>query len=360
MLKTRGKRDLNLGSQPVISKVSSEPGHDGSRSMLSSDPKIRGHMINLKKIMLPCLQDKMKGFTSTLIRDNVVIFYAGMDATNLHFSNKATHTGFIELGLTVRQDQSQTDPHVRLKNAMKQLMDLILTEFNEMMTVLAGDKTCLLTREILGDCGASGEKDGKYFISAGSQERQTIDFRMNDGNQPFLELRHIQNASILFEKYGVFYMPLKMVAADIKVGMATYGTSDWAFRDTTFQQAITRGGLTLTNWTFYSLLRECFPAVTMRKMKVREAVVSMIEANIQRASLESNQADVNKLKKDLNAELDAYQNDAELERVLNFDTMFRRCVLLGYLPNHEEFQEVLNNTYNQAILREIRVVLLPQ
>ena len=360
MLKTRGKRELNLGSQPVISKVSAEPGRDGSQSMLSSDPKIRGHMISLKKIMMPCLQDKIKSYTSTLIRDNAILFYAGIDATNLHFSNKATHTGFIELGLTLRSDPLQADLQVRLKNAMKILMDLILAEFNEIMTVLAGDKTCLLTREILGECKSGGEKDGKYFVVAGSGERQTIDFRMNDGNQPFLEIRYIQNAAQLFEKYGVFYMPLKMVAADIKVGMARYGTPDWAFRETTFQQAITRGGLTLTNWTFYSLLRECFPAVTMRKMKVREAVINMIEVNVQRASLESNQADVNKLKKDLNAELDAYQNDAQLERVLNFDTMFKRCVLLGYLPNHEEFQEVLNNTYNQAILREIRVVMLPQ
>ena len=370
MLKTRGKRDLNLGSQPVIAKVSSTPGRDGAKSMLSSDVRTRGHMINLKKIMMPFLQDKMKNLVSMLIRDSVVLFYAGIDATNLHFSNKATHTGFIELGMTLRAwssaDQAgatQVPEATRIESGMKLALDFILKEFNEFMTLLAGDLSCTLSREILADCKADGEKDGRYFVtitpSGVTCDRQTLDLRLDGDFQPFLEIRYIPNADPLFEKYGVFYTPLKTIAADIKIGMAKYGTSDWAFRDITLQQAIERGGLTLTHWTTYSLLRECFPAITMRKMKVREAVLNMIEVNLLRAGLEMSSADIYKLKKELHSELDDYQNDARLDQVLNFKTLFKRSIMLGFLPPNAEFEEVLDNTYNAAILREIRVVMLP-
>lgn len=362
MQRTRGKRDLNLGSQPVISKVSNAPGRDGAKSMLSSDAKIRGHMINLKKIMMSNLQEHMKSLTSSLIRDNVVIFYTGIDAVNLHFSNKATHTGFIELGLTIRT-ASESDVvaktsiplQTRLQTSMKIAMDIILKNFNEFMTQLAGNPSCILTHEILADCKADGEKDGNYFVLGGSGERQTVDFRLNGGTQPFFELRYVANASPLFEKYGVFYSTLKMIASDIKTGMAKYGTSDWAFRDSTLQEALTRGGLTLTHWTIYSLLRECFPAIAMRKMKVREAVVSMIELNVGRTA---SQREANQLKSELYQELDDYQNDAALTNMLTFAVFFGRCVAIGLLPDQEEFQETLDNTYNAAILREIRVVML--
>ena len=354
MLKTRGKRDLNLGSQPVISKVSSAPGHDGAKSMLSSDAKIRGHMINLKKIMMPCLQDKLKGLTSTLIRDSVVLFFAGADATNLHFSNKATHTGFIELGTSLRLG---SDGNV--ETSMKLVIETILKDFNEFMMILARDASCLLTREILAECKADGENDGVYFVAGGNGDRQTCDFRLGGGVQPFVEVRHIPNSPALFDKYGVFYSPLKMIASDIKIGMAKYGTSDWKFRETTLQESITRGGLTFTNWTIYSLLRECFPIVAMRKMKVKVAVVTMIEANIKRISAEVSENDSTKLRKELLAELDDYQNDKRLESSLQLEFLLKRSMQLGYLPQNEAFEEAIDNTYNRAILREIRVVMLP-
>jgi hypothetical protein len=348
MLKTRGKRDLNLGAQPLVTKVSSATGHDGSKSMLSSSSKIRGHMINLKKIMMPVLQDKMKTFVSKFIRENVILFYAGIDAVNLHFSNKAIHTGFIELGISfqsgAKEDQSK----------LTEVAGVILSDLREAITVFASESSCVITREILDDCNTPD--DGIYFTCDNQTgDRRVISFKCGDDEQPFVEIRHIPYATTLFEKFGTFYMPLKFVQSDIKIGMSKYGAPDWKFREEALLEAITRGGLTFTGWTTYSLVRECFPSITMRKMKVRESVLAMIEANVARASNENSADTVAKIKKDLMSELDKYQDDTLLSNILTFEILFRRSVIMGFLPSQREFEEVIHNTYNDVIVKELRI-----
>lgn len=353
---TRDKRVLNLGAQPVIKNV--EPSGD-IRNMLSTDPKIRGHLINLKKILQPYINDKLKALGLKLQPLNVMIMYGGIDAANCHFANKAMHTPFMEFVLC----RVTCDKEANLEKALNEfVLTALLGEINETLLALSNDSTCSVTREILRDCKADPKKC--FEVHRDSPDRVSIDFSIGmkraESSQPFIEIRTMPDLRIsVLEKYGMFFMPLGFVLADVKTGMARYGGADWKFRESTLHQCLERSGLTLSFWTFSGLVRRCFPMLTMRKMGVSESVEELIIESC-RNSPSHNGGAVRELQTKMIAELADWKNDKLLAGLLSFSELFSRCSLLGLMPEDAELKSNLNNTYNNTHMREVRISSLSQ
>jgi len=359
MLRTRDKRTLVLGVQPVIRDV--EPSKD-FRNMLSSDPKIRGHMINLKKMLMGHIVEKMRLITSKLLQSNVVIAFGGLDSVNQHFSNKQMHTPFIELVMFKKDFDKEAD----FDQCKKEAVSLLISEMNEFLILLAGDPTCVITREILRECKSDGGYEGSYFGARGGQNdsgdhhRLTIDFYYNISQsfsyQPFVEIRVLPNLHICtLDKYGIFYMPLGFVHTDIKTGVANQGGPDWTFRESTLKQCVERSGLTFSSWTFNGLLRYCYPGITMKRMKVEEGVKEVIKECFSTAPIHNSGA-LTKLREVFLSELSKWQDDTILARVLNLETLYERSVILGLLPEGRDLKENLFNEYNKTHVRESRTM----
>lgn len=344
---TRDKRVLNLGVQPVIKNV--EPSED-IRNMLSSDAKVRGHLINLKKILQPFLNDKLKTLGLKLQTNNAMLMYGGIDAANYHFANKPMHTPFIEFVLC-RLDTSKPADLEKVQNEL--VVTALVGELNEILGSLEADETCVVTREILRECKV---KARHYFeVRRDSGDRLSIDFA---SSHPFIEIRTMPDLrTCVLEKYGIYFMPLGGVLADVKTGMARYGSADWKFRETTLRQCLERSGLTLSFWTFTGLLRRVFPALTMRKMKVEESVELLVEETCRMAPPHNGGA-VNELRSRMLSELSEWQSDKLLATLLSFNELYNRCALLGLLPEDRELKQNLNNTYNNTHMREARIANL--
>src|SRR5690606_35735480 len=155
MQRTRGKRDLNIGVQPVVQGVK----HIGNTVwMLSENPKMRGDMTNLKKMLLPNVKDKVKTATGIALSNGVYLCYGGVDSINMHFSNVPIHTPFVEFVLL---QKSEMAPNFELCVSLA-IRDCLLKELNEQLTVMAGDESCIITRSILSEWGAEGGLKGDY------------------------------------------------------------------------------------------------------------------------------------------------------------------------------------------------------
>jgi len=159
--------------------------------------------------------------------------------------------------------------------------------------------------------------------------------------------------------YGIFFMPLGFVLADVRTGMARYGGADWNFRESTLKQCLERSGLTLSFWTFVGLVRRCFPMLAMRKMGVVESVTALIAETCRNAPSHNGGA-VGQLEIKLLAELKDWQNDKLLASILSFNELYSRCTLLGLMPEDNELKNNLNNTYNNTHVREARIGSLSQ
>ena len=353
---TRDKRVLNLGVQPVIKNV--EPSAD-TKDMLGADPKIRGHMINLKKFLQPYLNDKLKALGLRLQVNNAMIIYGGIDAANYHFANKSMHTPFIEFVLC-RIDCNKSADLEKVRDEI--VVAAFLGEMNDILATLAENETCVQTREILRECKANPKK---YFEAQRiSADRLSIDFchgvKNKSTGQPFIEIRIMPELRIsVLEKYGIFFMPLGFVLADVRTGMARYGTADWKFRESTLKQCLELSGLTLSFWTFVGLIRRCFPMLAMRKMGVVESVATLITESCNNAPSHNGGA-VSQLQVKMMAELEDWKNDKLLASVLSFNELYSRCALLGLMPEDNELKANLNNTYNNTHVREARIASLPQ
>jgi hypothetical protein len=361
---TRDKRVLNLGVQPVIKNVEASV---DTRDMLGADPKIRGHMINLKKILQPFLNDKLKALGLRLQATNIMIVYGGIDAANYHFANKPMHIPFVEFVLC-RIDCSKSADLEKARDEI--VVTALLGEMNDILSSLAEDTTCTVTREILRECKTNPKK---YFEAQRiSAERLSIDFcygseqngnrstNQKESAQPFIEIRIMPELRIsVLEKYGIFFMPLGFVLADVRTGMARYGGADWNFRESTLKQCLERSGLTLSFWTFVGLVRRCFPMLAMRKMGVVESVTALIAETCRNAPSHNGGA-VGQLEIKLLAELKDWQNDKLLASILSFNELYSRCTLLGLMPEDNELKNNLNNTYNNTHVREARIGSLSQ
>uniref|UniRef100_A0A6C0CIM7 Uncharacterized protein n=1 Tax=viral metagenome TaxID=1070528 RepID=A0A6C0CIM7_9ZZZZ len=349
---TRDKRVINLGVQPVIKNV--QPSAN-TRDMLSVDPKRRGHMINLKKILQPFLNDKMKALGLKLQVANAMLLYSGIDAANYHFANKAIHTPFIEFVLCKIDCHKPADLE-KVRNEM--VATALVWELKEILSALSTDESCIVTREILRDCKTDASK---YFeVCSESPERMSIDFVYGVNSQPFIEIRTLPELRVpILEKYGIFFMPLGYIVTDINIGMSKYGTADWKFRESTLRQCLERSGLSLSFWTFVGLVRRCFPMLAMRKMGVAESVTEMIQESC-RNSPSHNGEIVRDLEARMLEELADCKNDKLLASLLSFNELYERCSLLGLMPEDIELRNNLDNTYNNTHMREVRISSLSQ
>lgn len=356
MLRTRDKRSLVLGAQPVIRDVEASKDF---RDMLSDDPKLRGHMINLKKVLMGFVLDKVKLINSKLLQVNLVLALGGIDSVNLHFSNKNIHTPFIEFIIFKREFEKEAN----FEQGKIESTTVLLAEINKILYSLASDETCTVTREILRECDCGEGYKGNYFESRDESAlhgRMTIDFfhniTKNVMSQPFIEIRILPNLQMYtLEKYGIPYLPLGFLHSDISAGLSNKGGADWKFRDSTLKQSVERSGLTFSSWTFNGLLRYCFPAITMKKMKVEEGVRSLLDQCLRSAPIHSS-GKVKELEVILLKELSNWQNNNILLEVLTLENLYERCVTLGLLPNGRDLKENLFNEYNKTHIREARTI----
>jgi hypothetical protein len=319
-------------------------------------------MINLKKITLPFIVDKMKDIGSLLITRNVTLMFTGIDAVNMHFSNKAMHTGFIEFIVT---KANATTTEVQLEEALKSvIVSEICRELNEVLTGLASDATCIVTRQILSECKADGGYKGAYFVPTKvSPDRTTIDFyyampqkgAQLPKKQAFVEIRLMPDLKITaLQKGCYYYTPLAFVCEDVMVGVNKFDNSDWSFREQVLKQCLERSGMSISYWTFQALVRFCFPSLLMRKMKQKEAVQDLLNKTFEDSPF-ANKKTLEALKVKMLAELEDYKNDKHLEAILTFDTLYERSIMLGFFPEIDDLRRNLNNTYNQVNVREIRI-----
>lgn len=314
-------------------------------------------MINLKKMLAGRIYDKLKLICTKLLQLNVCLAYGGLDSINQHFSNKPIHTPFIEF-IMIKKD---FDKEAHFEQAKKESISFIMDEIQDSVIQLGGDPSCTITREILRECGSDGGYNGEYFVAhEETADRVTIDFYhdivKNLSFQPFVEIRVLPNLQVMvLEKYGIFYIPLGFVAADIKNGVSTVGGADWTFRESTFKQCMERSGITLSSWTFNNLLKLCFPQIAMKRMRVASAVEEIITSCIALAPMQNNGA-ASKLKEVLLKELEKWQDDSILASTLTLETFYERCVILGFLPSNRDLKENIFNEYNRTHIREARTM----
>lgn len=358
MQRTRGKKDLNMGVQPLIQGVKHT---QDVICLLSENPKMRGDMTNLKKMLLPNVREKIKIATSVALSNGCYLCYAGVDSINMHFSNIPIRSPFIEFVLLKK---SGSDVNFSLVVSLA-IRDVIMKELNDTLIRMAGDDTCTTTASILSSCRAGGGLNGNYFSERMISEfRFIIDFNYDvttsePKKQPFIEIRALQDLKVIpFEKDGVYYLPFGSVASDINVGIANESNSDWIFRLESLKECLSRTGTSLTYFAFHSMARICFPGVTMMKMKVREAVASLIDEAILNAP-QNRGGILSNLKTELYGEISLYEDQKALSKCVTFENFLKRCRLLGLLPDADSRNgDIIANAYNETTFDEFKKVNL--
>lgn len=354
MQKTRGKRDLNLGVQPVIQDVK----HVGDEVwLLSENTKMRGDMANLKKMVIPNVGQKLKMAIGNALSNGIYLCYGGVDAINLHFSNVPIHTPFVELVALIKPG-SQPNFELCMSLAVR---DILLKHMNETLTNIAGDETCVITRKILSDWKAEGGFKGDYFtLRMVSATRCIVDFNHDvtlstSKKQPFLEIRYLPDLKVTpFEKDGVYFLPFGNVVNDINVGVQSNPGPDWKYRSESLNECMSRTGTSLSYHAFQAMARVCFTGVTMKKMTIREAVVSLIDEAVSNAP-QNNGGTLSSLKNELYDEINLHNNSAGLEKIVTFENFLRRSRLLGLIPPTTSIiGDIFDNAYNRTTFEEYK------
>tara|TARA_R110001632_G_scaffold50169_7_gene125313 strand:- start:3120 stop:4160 length:1041 start_codon:yes stop_codon:yes gene_type:complete len=345
MNRTRDKRNINLGAQALITKVETGDG------MLNESPEIRGHMINLKKIMFSYIEESVKSLTTQLISKNQYLCFSGADALNMHFSNKPMHTGFSELVISPKNSDV---------NSLNYVAEEIMKVLNEKLAEFSTQKSFRLTREILDGCKSSHGYNGKFFtINSDIPDRVRICFTLNADSQEkkmqgFIEIKYNDELRIKpFEKYGIYYLPLSLVESDIKHGTLASGHDDWKSKQITFEQAMKRGGLSISQWTLMSLCKLCFPSLSMRIYNVEDVVKNSINDLFIFAP---DSAKKRQLRPIMEEEIKKSKDKAFIITMMTLKTLIERAMILGLLPNGPEIAEILMTPYTETSLREIREI----
>lgn len=345
MLKTRNKRNINLGAQALITKVEENDG------MLNVSPEIRGHMINLKKILFYYIEEKVKLLTVQILKKGQYLCFSGTDALNMHFANKQMHTGFVELVITPKAENDKS-----IEMVAEELMKVM----NDRLIEFSSKQDFLLTKEVLEGCRSTNSKNGRFFeINRKVKDRLRIGFYVySDTNkietQNFLEIKYIDNMKIKpFEKYGIFFIPLAIVEKFIKQETLISGHEDWKAKQITFEQAMKRGGLTFSQWTMLTLSKLCFPQILMRVYEDEDVVLQNID-NLMRFAPESSQK--HDLEKQMKSEIANYKDMSKIEKIVTLENLLHRAMILGLIPSGPEIMSTLTTSYNITILREIREI----
>ena len=332
---TRGKRDITIGVQPVVIEVK----HDGNDTcILSENPKMRGDMTNLKKMIVSNMKVKMKSVISAGLSQGYYVTYAGVDALNMHFSGIPIHTPFVEMCL-VEKSEHKHDLNLCVQTAIQ---DIFITTMNETLESLSNDETCVVTAEILSNWKVSNP----YFVLRKcSEDRFLIDFNSSPP-QPFVEIRVLPNLKLTpFERDGIYYIPFGSVASEINLTLSNSPNVDWRYRHDCLQELCSKSNTSLSLFAFNSMMRLCFPYITMMKMGSKDAALNLLEEAFRNAN---------------NACRDEFLADLEGSRehtmkILTFDNFLRRARLLGLLPDvNRKYGDIMNNVCNRTKFDEFK------
>jgi hypothetical protein len=357
MRRTRNKRELNIGVQPVVQSVKHSTDVE---CVISENTKMRGDMTNLKKMILPNIRAKVKHATSVALQHDTYLCYGGVDAINMHFAGVPIHTHFVEFVLLNKSDNTRFDLCITLA-----INEILVKAMNDFLIVMAGDETCKITREILKDWDAEGGFKGDYFtLQTISPERHFINFNYNISKseinqQPFIEIRILKDLKVSpFECDGIYFLPFGNVVNDINVSFASVGGPDWVYRSDCLKECLSRTNTSLSYSAFNAMLRVCFPGVTMKKMGVKPAVQSLIEEAIFNAPQNRGGA-LATLKVELFAEINKYDQREFLLQTVTFDNFIRRSRILGFTPEPDtRTGDIINNPYNITTFEEYKKVNL--
>jgi hypothetical protein len=359
MIRTRrGKRDLNVGAQPVVQGVKHV---NNVVCVISENAKMRGDMTNLKKMLLPNVKSKVKQGTSIALQHGVMLCFGGVDSINLHFAGVPIHTHFVEFVLIAKPGAQP-----RFDLAVSQgVQDIIVKGFNDMLIDMAGDESCVVTRKILSDWKAEGGIGGDYFtLKTVSPDRHLIHFNYNidasqKESQPFIEVRVLADLKVSpFESDGIYFLPFGSVVRDINVMSASVGGPDWIYRSDCLKECLARTNTSLSYFAFQAMLRICFPGVTMLKMGVKESVVALVTEAVFNAP-QNHGGTLTALKTELLREIDLTSNTPKLAETVTFENFVRRARILGLIPEVDmRTGDIITNAYNMTTFEEFKKVNL--
>ena len=358
MQRTRNKRDLNVGVQPVVQGVKHV---EDLLCVISENSKMRGDMTNLKKMIIPNIRSKIKHSISAALQHGAYLCYGGVDSINLHFAGVPIHTHFTEFVLL-----NKSGPSTRFDLCITlAITEILLKTMNEFLINMVGDESCVITRAILRDWDAEGGFKGDYFsLRSVSTDRYLIDFQYDISKpeikrQPFIEIRILKDVKVSpFESDGIYFLPFGTVVNDINVMSANIGGPDWVYRSDCLKECLSRTNTSLSYPAFNAMLRVCFPGVTMKKMGVRESVISLIEEAIYNAP-QNRGGTLTALQTELFEEIKKSSDIDYLRSSVTFDNFMRRSRILGFIPEVDPRNgDIINNPYNLTSFEEYKKVNL--
>lgn len=347
----QSKQPDSSGSKASVQSVT------GEMDMRMRDENMRGHMIMLKKIMMSYVQTKIKKLITATLKHGVWLVFHGIDATNLHFSNKFIHTHFIHVALIPNTQSGQSNQTPDFQNAKKIVLNTLIAEMNEVMVGLCNMDKCTDIKTIANHCGRSTINSEKFFTPKSSAESNhaAIEFNYHSGGdktQPVVLIEALPECTASpLDNYGVKFLPLGFVYNSIMFGPQTE-TIKYIRKN--FTTALIRQELTFSYPIVEALIRECFPGVSVMKSGSSSVAGARVTQLIV-AAPES--AKLNELHAQMKKELGESARE-DINKSVSFPVMFERSVALGFLPDDASFQSATNNDYNKTIIVELKTELV--
>lgn len=333
----------------------------------------RNEGILLKKLLMHVIEKKVRTLVPQCLTDGVWLTFAGIDAINFHFTNGDIHTSIVELALIKNEGSSGgINPSSSLSSlstsagstnsafdkVCKMVQDELIDVMNSTLLDLHNDESMTMTKQILGKCSEKSFETGNFFeVNNSNPNRKTIEFivennLISSNKFVFIEIRIMENITrIPFDRFGLRYLPLGFVYSDINTAQERYGGSDWKDRQDQIKNLLEKKDLTLSFWTTSEICRECYPNVGFKRIGYAKPALANFDQNLINApQIYSKQ--IGELRNNMNEEV----NDMTFKD-LNLTNLIQRGIYLGFLPDISKFRTVLDNYFNNAILRELHTEL---
>ena len=128
--------------------------------MVIVDEAMRGNMIMLKKILVDYVSIKVKRLVANTLKHGVWLVFDGIDALNMHFTNKRMHIHFFHLALIPNTNINNKQDFQTASDAVAKVL---AAEMNEVLVGLANLDKCTSTKGIVANCGRTIISTEKYF-----------------------------------------------------------------------------------------------------------------------------------------------------------------------------------------------------
>ena len=339
-------------SEPVAVTKHTTQASSLSPSMLSSHGDVRGQMIILKKIIIPSTRDKIRDLLVSSLKKGVWIAFGGIDGLNMQFANKSVHIGHIELVLI--PDESQSEHHY--DEVMQNLINHLTEEYNEVLGMLANSENAPKTHDLMKVTDPACQNDGKFFVAQEFENRSTINYRCvsmgTSIEQPVVEIRVLKHEKLKpLKKYSLYHLTLSQIWRDVQVNLGTFGEHDWSHRNANLTHALHRDDLTFAFETIQSIMKVCFPAITVKESMSRQAGLDLFTKTLEVAPATFS-AEQQTLLKIVKSEIDG-ESDSIIKRA-TFEEFMKRGQVLGILPPDDGFLRCIDNVFNRNLLSQIR------